>query len=74
MIFRVFPDAPRVGDPVNPEYPLKLIRRGHTRSYTTENLTSRSNRKRSYRGYNNEYDGYSDEESSSKKKRTRHSY
>lgn len=65
ILRRVFPDAPRVGEPVSPDYPLK-VRRQHPRSYSYENAQLRSSRKRSRRNY--------DEEEPSRSKRTRHSY
>jgi len=75
ILRRVFPDAPRVGDPVNPEYPLRMMKRNHFRSHSFENLSAKSNRKRSRRGKKYGYNGYrSDSESSHRKKRTRHSY
>lgn len=72
ILRRVFPDAPRVGDPISPEHPLSLRREQHPRSYSYEsNSQLRSNRKRSRpRSY---YNDHRSEESSSKK-RTRHSY
>jgi len=69
IIFRrVFPDAPRIGDTMNPDYPLSVDRRKyHPRTHSYENTRIRSNRKRP-----RQHDHY--EQESSTWKRTRHSY
>lgn len=69
IIFRrVFPDAPRIGDAMNPEHPLSIDRRKyHPRTYSYDNSRGRSNRKRP-----RQHDHYQHE--SGPWKRTRHSY
>lgn len=57
----MFPDAPRVGDPVSPEYPMKMMHRGRALTHVIPI------KKRSYRD-NGEY------EQPYKKRKTRHSF
>ncbi|XP_066929908.1 RNA demethylase ALKBH5-like [Clytia hemisphaerica] len=66
ILRRVFPDAPRVGDP-EPEYPLRMMHRSRA-------LTSGgdfSSRKRQYGGNNRDY--YQNN-NNNKRRKTRHSY
>ena len=64
----MFPDAPRVGDTVQPEYPMKDMHRSRTITHGRGSGGGRSlSRKRHYNGNDN----HPKEE---KRQKTRHSY
>ena len=65
---RVFPDAPRVGDP-EPEYPLHMMH--HGRSLTGGSQFS--SRKRQYNNNGNNHH-HKDHNDNYKRRKTRHSY